>query len=67
LYYDRKREKEKKRTEQLNDPDIGLLLQELETGQQPQWNDIADSSFTYKSYWAQWKLLSVRKGILQHN
>jgi hypothetical protein len=38
--------------EQLNDPDIGLLLQEVETGQRPQWKDIADRSSTYKSYWA---------------
>jgi hypothetical protein len=55
------------RTEQLNDLDIGPLLQEVETGQRPQWKDIADCSSTYKSYWAQWKSLSVRTGILQHN
>jgi hypothetical protein len=52
------------RTEQLNNPDIEPLLQ---TGQQPQWKDITDRSSTYKSYWAQWKSLSVRNGILQRN
>jgi hypothetical protein len=55
------------RTEQLNDPDIGPLLQEVETEQGPQWKDIADRSSTYKSYWAQWKSLSVWNGILQRN
>jgi hypothetical protein len=55
------------RTEQLNDPDIGPILQEVETGQRPEWKDIADHSPTYKSYWARWKSLAVRNGILEHN
>jgi hypothetical protein len=54
-------------TEQLNDPDIGCILQEVETGQRPEWKDIADRSPTYKSYWAQWKSLAVRNGILERN
>jgi hypothetical protein len=54
------------RTEQLNDPDIGHILQEVETGKWPQWKDITDHSSTYKSFWAQWKLLTVRNGILEH-
>jgi hypothetical protein len=55
------------RTEQLDDPDIGPILQELETGQRPEWKDIADCSPTYKSYWAQCKSLAVRNGILVRN
>jgi hypothetical protein len=55
------------RTEQLNDPDIGLILQEVETGQRPEWKDIANHSPVYKSYWAQWKSLAVRNGILECN
>jgi hypothetical protein len=38
--------------EQLNDPDIGSILQEVETGQRLEWKDIADHSPTYKFYWA---------------
>jgi hypothetical protein len=30
------------RTEQLNDPDIGPILQEIETGQRPEWNYMMD-------------------------
>jgi hypothetical protein len=55
------------RTEQLNDPDIGPILQEGETGQRPEWEDIADRSPTYKSYWAQWNSLAVTNGILERN
>jgi hypothetical protein len=55
------------RTEQLDDPDIGHILQEVETGQRPQWKDIADRSSTYESYWAQWKSLAAKNGILQRN
>jgi hypothetical protein len=54
-------------TDQLNDPDIGPILQEVETGQRPQWKDIADRSSTYKNYWAQWKSFAVRNGILERN
>jgi hypothetical protein len=39
-------------TEYLDDPDIGPIVQDLETGQRPEWKDIADRSPTYKSYWA---------------
>jgi hypothetical protein len=37
------------RTEQLNDPDLGPNLEEVETGQQSEWKDVADRSPTYKS------------------
>jgi hypothetical protein len=55
------------RTDQLNDPHIGPILREIESRQQLEWKDIADRSPTYKSYWAQWKLLAVRNGILERN
>jgi hypothetical protein len=55
------------RSEQLNDPDTGPILEEAETGQWPEWKDIAVRSPTYKSYWAQWKSLAVRNGILEHH
>jgi hypothetical protein len=42
-------------------------MEAVETGQQPEWKDIADRSLTYISYWAQWKLLTVRNGILERN
>jgi hypothetical protein len=54
------------RAEQLNDPDIGLILQEVETGQWPEGKEITDRSPTYKSYWAQWKSLAVRNVIPEH-
>jgi hypothetical protein len=55
------------RTEQLNNPEIGPILQEVETGQRPVWKYIADRSLTYKSYWAQCKSLAVRNGVLELN
>jgi hypothetical protein len=55
------------RTEQLNDPDIGPILHEVEAGQRPEWKDIADRSPTNKSHWAQWKSLAVRNDILERN
>jgi hypothetical protein len=53
------------RTEQLNDPGTGPILEQVEAGQRAEWKDIADRSSTYKSYWAQWKSLAVRNGILE--
>jgi hypothetical protein len=44
-----------------------VILQEVETGQRPEWKDIADRSPTYKSYWAQWKSLAVRNSKLERN
>jgi hypothetical protein len=55
------------RREQLADPDIGPILQEVENGQRPEWKDIANRSPTYKSYWAQWKSLAVTNGIFERN
>jgi hypothetical protein len=55
------------RTEQLNDPDIGPILQDVETGERPELKDIAVRSRTYKSYWAQWKSLAVRNCTIERN
>jgi mono/diheme cytochrome c family protein len=38
--------------EQLNDPDIGSILEEIEAGQHPEWKDPAHRSLSYKSYLA---------------
>jgi hypothetical protein len=43
------------------------ILQETETGRRPEWRDIAHRSPTLQSYWAQWKTLAVRNGILERN
>jgi hypothetical protein len=45
----------------------GKILQEVEAGQHPKWKDIAGRSPIYKSYWAQWKSLMVRDGMLEHH
>jgi hypothetical protein len=36
------------RREQLNDPDLGPILEEVETGQQSEWKNVSDRSPTYK-------------------
>jgi hypothetical protein len=41
------------RTEQLDEQDIGHILEEIEVGQRPEWKGIGDRNPTYKSYWAQ--------------
>jgi hypothetical protein len=53
------------RTEQVDIQDIGPILEEVETRQQPEWKDITDCSPMYQSYWAEWKFLTVRNGILE--
>jgi hypothetical protein len=53
------------RTEQLNNQGIGPILEEVKARQCPEWKDIANRSPMYKSYWAQWKSLTVRNGILE--
>jgi hypothetical protein len=52
------------RREQLNEHDMGQILQEVEAGQCPEWKDIADCSPTYKSHWAQWNSLVLTDGVL---
>jgi hypothetical protein len=51
---------------QLNDQDMGPILEEAETRQRPEWEDIADCSPMYKSYCAQWKSHAVTSGTLEH-
>jgi hypothetical protein len=46
---------------------VGQLLQGVETGQRPEWKDIADSTPIYKSYRAQEKSLAVRDGVLERH
>jgi hypothetical protein len=55
------------RTEQLNDQDIWPILEEVETGQRPEWKDIADRRPRYKSCWARSKSLTVRNSVLQRH
>jgi len=40
---------------------------EMEAGQYPEWRDISDWGAIYKSYWALWKSLAVRDGMLEHD
>jgi hypothetical protein len=51
------------RREQLNDQNIWPNLEEVETGQRPEWKDISDRSPTYKSCWDQSNSLFERNGI----
>jgi hypothetical protein len=37
------------RAEQLDDPDIGPILQEVETGQRPEWKDIVNAALRTKA------------------
>jgi hypothetical protein len=53
------------RTEQLNDTDIGPILQEVETGRRTERKNIADRNPKNKSYLAQWKSLAIRDGVLE--
>jgi hypothetical protein len=52
---------------ELNDQDMGPILDEVEAGHCPEWKDIADLSLTYRSCWAQRKSLSVRNRILERH
>ena len=52
------------RREQLADNDLGSLMREIEAGRRPEWKDISDHGPIYKSYWAHWKSLVLRKGVL---
>ena len=54
------------RREQLAD-NIGPLMLEMEAGQCPKQRGISAWGPIYKSYWAQWKTLAVRDGMLQHH
>ena len=47
--------------EQLAENDLGPLIWETEVGQRPKKRDISDQSPIYKTYWAQWKFLALRR------
>jgi len=46
---------------------VGPLLREMEAGHCPERRDISERNLIYKSYWAQWKSLVVRDGMLEHH
>ena len=52
------------RREQLADNDLGPLIREIEAGRRPEWRDISNRDPIYKSYWAQWKSVALRDGVL---
>jgi hypothetical protein len=39
--------------EQLDDDDVGLILQKVEVGEHSKWKDTENYIHIYKSYWAQ--------------
>jgi hypothetical protein len=55
------------RMEHLNNPDIGPMLQEMQSGRHLGWKNIAGQNPTYRYYWAQWKLLAVKNCILERH
>jgi hypothetical protein len=42
-------------------------VEEVETGQHPERKGITNHRLAYKDYWAQWKSLALRNGILEHH
>jgi hypothetical protein len=46
--------------EQLDDNDMGPILQEVKAGECPKWEAIADCCPIHKGYWAQQNSLVVR-------
>jgi len=55
------------RREQLAENNLGPLIREMEAGQRLEWKDISDRGPLYKSYWAQWKSLALRDGVLERH
>jgi hypothetical protein len=53
--------------EQLDDDSVGPILLEMEAEPCPEWNDTADRSPIYKSYWAQWDSMVARDGGLERH
>jgi hypothetical protein len=53
--------------EQLADNDVGTLKREMDARRCPKWRDVTDQGPIYKSYWAQWKSLAVRDGVLERH
>ena len=46
------------------DNDLGQIMREIEAGRRPEWKDFSDRGPIYKSYWAEWKSLALRIGVL---
>ena len=46
---------EELKTMQMQDPDIGPIMEWKRRGQRPEWQDISAMSVVSRSYWAQWK------------
>jgi hypothetical protein len=55
------------RTEVLNDPHAGPIMEEVETVQRPELKDITGRSPTHKRYWTQWRSHALRNYILERN
>ncbi|GFT74516.1 retrovirus-related Pol polyprotein from transposon 412 [Trichonephila clavipes] len=56
---------EKVREDQMADPDIKPLIEFMESSSnKPSWQDISAYSPTTKQYWALWKSLHLRNGVL---
>ena len=57
--------REELKTAQQQDPDIGPIMEHLESNTvQPKWSEIASQSSVTKAYWAQWNSLRLKDGIL---
>jgi hypothetical protein len=52
------------RKQQLADTDMKRQLRKVETGQRPEWEAISDQGSIHKCFWAQWKSLALRNGVL---
>ncbi len=53
------------RADQLEDPDLGLLMQWKEKDRRPSWGEIASLPPSVKLYWAQWQSIVVENGLLK--
>lgn len=53
------------RAQQEQDADLLPVLQWVESGQKPQWNEVAGYSHATKGLFAKWETLRVKDGVLQ--
>ena len=56
--------REQLRTMQMQDPDIGPIVEWKRRGQRPEWQDISAMSVVTKSYWTQWESIVMIDEIL---
>ena len=52
---------------QLDDPDIGPVLEWKESGQRPFGPEVCASSPATRHYWSCWDLLQIQDGMLMHH